>query len=86
MIKITDIINMGTRNTHKVVFDCYRVGKLYYNVVDGDNVSLWQFPVDITDTNDIGNATFSAVDKAATYMRYIRKAIANDELIKLTGA
>lgn len=69
-------------NGNRAVFDFYRNGKLYYNILV-DGIPTWQIPVDITDTDDIGNTTFINEYKAITLMRYVRKAIVNDSLIKL---
>lgn len=85
MLKVTDIINKNTM-THKAVLDFYRNGKLYYNIVDDNGKELYQFPVDITNSHDIGGATFGREYKAITMMRYIRKAIDADSLISLTVA
>jgi hypothetical protein len=82
MIQITDIINKNTTE-HKAVFSHYRKGKLYYNVVDQAGKAWYEFPVDITDTADIGDTSFMAEYKAITMMRYIRKAIASDTIQKL---
>lgn len=82
MYKVTDVINAETKE-NKAKFSFYRSGKLYYTVVDAAGKALWEFPVDVTDTNDIGEATFEAEFKVITLMRYVRKAIANDSLIKL---
>jgi hypothetical protein len=82
MLKITDIINKQTKD-YKAVFSCYRSGHLYYDIVDSHSKALYQFPVDITDTHDIGGATFGKEYKAITMMRYIRKALAKGDLISL---
>ncbi len=82
MIKITDIINKNT-SEHKAMFSHYRKGKLYYNVVDHTGKALYEFPVDITDTADIGDTSFMSEYKAITMMRYIRKAIDADTILKL---
>lgn len=68
---------------NKVRFSFYREGKLYYDVIKND-VPTWTFPVDVTDVGDIGRASFCAEHKAIRLMRYIRKAMENDELEKLT--
>lgn len=63
---------------NKVHFDSFRQGLFYYNVsVDGFK---FQFTVPI---EDIGTATLLAIDKAITYMRWIRKAIDSNTFIKL---
>jgi hypothetical protein len=35
----------------------------------------YEFPIDVSDRNDIGNARFDKTHKATTLMRYINKAI-----------
>tara|TARA_R110000772_G_scaffold20466_2_gene56752 strand:+ start:63642 stop:63902 length:261 start_codon:yes stop_codon:yes gene_type:complete len=57
-------------------------GVLYYKV-DSDSGISYEFPVDMNDKNDIGTASFNAEIKAATLMRYIRKAISDNELREL---
>ncbi len=73
--------------TQPANFAYFNRGKLFYEV-SVDNVNYF-FPVDITDTDDIGDATFENVyPKALTLMRYIRKAIESDEIrfeIRETG-
>lgn len=81
-MKVTDIINKNTSD-HKAVFSHYRSGKLYYNVVDEKGNPLYEFPVDVTDTNDIGDTSFESEHKAITMMRYIRKAISNESIMQL---
>lgn len=55
-------------------------GVLYYEVKTQD--ATYQFPVDMNDKDDVGTSTFPAKIKAITLMRYIRKAIKNEELVK----
>jgi hypothetical protein len=69
-MNITKIVKDNTAK-----FAYYRTGTLYYNVVHGDGSIICMFPIDTTDTNDIGNATFNYEHKAINLMRYIRKAI-----------
>ena len=57
-------------------------GILYYKV-DSNSGNKYQFPVDMNDKEDVGTTTFESSIKAVTMMRYIRKAIKNEELIKL---
>ena len=83
MYEIKDVISKDTKN-HIAEFDCYRQGTLYYIVKDETGKSLWQFPIDITDTNDIGSAAFGSTYKPITLMRYVRKSIQKETLIKLT--
>ena len=58
-------------------------GVLYYIDYVGD--SQYQFSIDMNDKDDVGTTTFINEYKAITLMRYIRKAIAKDELIKLSN-
>lgn len=82
MPELKDLVKDG----NKVVFDFYRAGFFYYNVGYSFKKDVfikyetYQFPVP---TEDIGNATLLATDKAITYMRWIRKAIENNTLIKV---
>jgi len=55
---------------NKVYFSHYRAQHLYYNV--DVNGKTYMFPVPI---EDIGDATFSATEKAMLLMRYIRKGL-----------
>lgn len=82
---------------NKVTFDSYRAGFFYYNIEMGSTIPsraesvekgwigglsrkvIGQFTVPL---DDIGNATLLAEDKAITYMRWIRKAIEDNTLIK----
>ncbi len=56
------------KGNKKVHFSFYRDETLWYETDCG-----FMFPVPIS---DIGNATFSAEDKALLFMRYIRKHLA----------
>lgn len=82
MYTISDVINKETKD-YKAVFSFYRSGKMYYNVVDNTGKAIWEFPVDVTNTDDIGNAVFPREIKAITLMRYIRKAIDSESLTSL---
>jgi hypothetical protein len=71
---------------NKVKFDSYRAGFFYYTVGYMPRVGMitryetYQFPIPI---EDIGNATLLAEDKAITFMRWIRKAMEDNTLIKI---
>jgi hypothetical protein len=52
-------------------------------LVDFSRFQVTEFPVDITDTNDIGNATFTAEFRVVTLMRYVNKAIKDGTLVQL---
>lgn len=64
---------------NKVYFLYATEGYLYYGVKVEDK--WYQFPVPFADTNEVGNATFLNEDKAIIFMRYIRKAIENDNFM-----
>ena len=57
-------------------------GVLYY-IVETSN-GKYQFPIDMNDRDDVGTTTFVDEYKAITLMRYIRKAMENDLLIKIS--
>lgn len=50
-----------------------RGGRLFYQV-EVEN-TRYTFPIDVTDSNEVGDAIFEIEDKASIFMRYIRKAI-----------
>ena len=60
--KLIDIVK-GT--TAKLEF-C-RGGKLFYSVCVED--TKYTFPIDVTDRNEVGDATFQLEDKASIFMR-----------------
>lgn len=72
---IIDIIKDKT-----VYFDSYRAGFFYYRLrVDS---KVYQFTVDI---EDIGDATLNNSGKAIIFMRWIRKAIENNQFILIAN-
>jgi hypothetical protein len=68
-----------------VKFDSYRQGNFYYKIINAEQTALqgesitylFTVPVD-----DIGNATLLSEDKAITFMRWIRKAINDNTLVR----
>ena len=56
-------------------------GVLYYIVTTKEGDYL--FPIDMNDRDDVGTTTFLSEYKAITLMRYIRKAIDKNELVKI---
>ena len=68
---------------NKAIFSHYRNGLMYYDVLTPNMCFVCSFPIDITDTKDIGSATLEKSHKAITLMRYIRKAT-KDETILFT--
>jgi hypothetical protein len=69
MMTIKDIV----KNDNVAEFAYYRDGSLWYKVnwvtiAEGPQEFIFPVPID-----DIGNATFSRVERAMLMMRYIRK-------------
>jgi hypothetical protein len=74
--KKLNLIDIVKNNT--VHFDSYKNGYFYYLVkVDAQ---IYRFPVEMI---DIGAGTIHAVDKALTFMRWIRKSIENKQFVKI---
>jgi len=69
-ISIKDLVK---NRTAKFIF--YRSGVMYYTVTTEDKT--YQFPVPLS---DIGDSTLGPEEKAILLMRFIRKAIENEEL------
>ncbi len=59
-------------------------GVLYYKV-SSDDGTMYIFPIDGKNLDDIGTTTFEAKIKAITLMRYIRKAISNKSLMQINN-
>ena len=53
-------------------------GVAYYEVNIPETDKKLVFTVDMTDSNDVGTATFEANTRAITLMRWIRKSISNE--------
>lgn len=70
---ITEIVKGTTAE-----FTFYKEGNLYYTIQT--DKYKYEFPIDITNTEDIGESRFEQTYKAITLMRYIRKAIANNTI------
>jgi len=56
-------------------FSYFRDSTMYYDVVTPEEETIARFPVDISNKEEIGTATFNQQEKAITLMRYIRKAL-----------
>jgi hypothetical protein len=74
-MKITEIVKDTT-----AYFSYLRNGLMYYDVKTNDGEFVCTFPVGISNSDDIGTATFSYQHKAITLMRYIRKAIESETI------
>lgn len=76
MLTIKEIVK-DTKST----FSHACAGFLYYVVdVKGEK---YQFPIDMNNKEDVGTTTFVNEYKSITLMRYIRKAIESNDLIKV---
>ena len=68
-----------------VKFDSYRQGNFYYKIIDLEQTALQRESIAYLFTlpiDDIGTATRSSEDKAITFMRWIRKAINDNTLVR----
>jgi hypothetical protein len=74
-VNIKDVVMNGNIAT---ISHCV-AGKIYYEVKT--EKATYHFPVDMNDKEDVGTTTFPSVIKAITLMRYLRKAIKNEELV-----
>ena len=76
MITITEAVkNTTAKFSHAIA------GVLYYNLYVNDDI--YQFEINMNDKNDVGTTTFFAEYKGITLMRYIRKAIESETLVKI---
>ena len=66
---------------NKAVFTHYRNDNMYYDVIDHVTGNpICSVPIDISDKDDIGHATYEAKIKAISIMRYINRAQKNESL------
>ena len=72
--KVIDMV----RNKNKAFYVHCIGSKLIYNLTV-DNVK-YTFPIDVSDKNEVGNATFSQTEKASILMRYINKSIKEETI------
>lgn len=79
----TDVLKSIVMDRERMAnFDHAIAGTLYYKV-GSDNGDNYVFPIDMNDKADVGTTAFDSEIKAATLMRYIRKAIKDESLIKV---
>lgn len=64
-----------------VQFVFYRARNMFYGVISTVDHELYTFPVPL---DDIGDASLMRIEKSVTLMRYIRKAIEDKTLIKVS--
>ena len=77
MYKVPNTITEIVKGTTARYLHC-EASCLIYEVQVGD--IRYEFPIDVSDRQEIGNATFNRTHKAITLMRYIRKAMKNETL------
>ena len=75
-MKIIDVV----KNDNMAYFNHYCGGNLYYTVNVEDDIFLFSIN---TDPNEVGSAVFSDKMKAITLMRWIRKCLESEEMIKI---
>ena len=74
-MRVSDVVKQGVITS----FSHYRQGYLYYLIpYDGH---IYSYPVEVA---DLATATVSAEEKAITMMRYIRKAIDGESLVRVS--
>lgn len=73
-MKITDLV----RKDSHARFSHFRAGFLYYEVETKDG-EAYIFPVDVA---DLDGATVNASEKSVFMMRYMRKAMKDESLVR----
>jgi len=73
-IKVLDVVK---DTKAKFAYACCQC--LWYKVIT--NSKTYLFPVDLSDTDDVGTTKFEAEYKAITLLRYVNKAIKSGDLI-----
>lgn len=77
-MKITDFVKAD----RDVEFHYYRKGYFYYLVANVNEINgIYLFPIP---ADDLGDATLNRFEKSTFMMRYIRKAIEEGTMVKLT--
>jgi hypothetical protein len=72
--KVTEMVKNGNMAT----LDCCIGSNLMYSYIV-DNIK-YTIPVDVSDRAEVGDATFNKQEKVMFLMRWINKAIKNNEL------
>lgn len=78
-MKTATISELVKNNTIQFIY--FRDGELVYDILDPNGNKVARFPVNVTDRNETGNASFEATCKAITLMRYIRKALKEETIL-----
>lgn len=77
-MKTLTISELVKENTVEFVF--FRDGEMVYDIIDSQGNKVARFPVNVSNKDEVSNASFERTHKAITLMRYIRKSI-KDETI-----
>ena len=78
-MKVTDFVKDG----RDADFLYYRKGMFYYIVANTNEINgIYMFPIP---AEDLGDATLKKTEKALHLMRYIRKAIEDGTMVKMTA-
>lgn len=75
-MKITNFVNP----VNVATFDHLRCNVAYYTIGDIFSSERYMFPIPL---EDLGNATLQNQERAIILMRYIRKALENNEMTKV---
>ncbi len=76
-VKVIDFVK---DKTNPAIFNGFRCNTLYYRVRKAGTEDTYEFSIPV---EDLGNATLNKFESALTLMRYIRRAIEANELIKV---
>lgn len=79
-------INLKSLVKGSADIDCIKTGGIAVYKITADDNTVYQLDIDLSDKHDVGEtATFLPhYDKAMILMRWIRRAIENDTIIKLS--
>lgn len=82
MKTVKELVKSNDPNVPRVAYFTHAIaGTLFYRIDTEDE--SYQFPVDMNDKEDVGSTTFVSEYKAIFLMRYINKAVAKGELIRV---
>ena len=77
-MKVTDFVY----NPNVAFFRRYRAGYMYYEISGKGSTDIYEFPISI---KDVEGATLLDMEKAINLMRWIRQAIEDKTLVKVSN-
>ena len=77
-MKTLTVSELVKENTVEFVY--FRDGEMVYDILDPQGKKVARFPVNISNKDEVSNASFERTHKAITLMRYIRKAVKEETL------